>query len=102
MEEIREEIRASQYLQATTTEINSIHVQDSKQGGILVLVLGYFVYADAPKVHFVQTFLLDKQSDPYPGYFVLNDILRYISGQPECSEAQAQSQGELPPPSLPP
>jgi len=100
MEEIREEIRSAEPMQATRTEINSFHCQESKQGGILVTVLGYFVYADSPKVHFVQIFFLDKQSDPQPGYFVLNDTLRYISGQPEESDKQADFFS--PPPRLPP
>jgi len=75
---------------------------ESKQGGILVLVLGYFVWSDSPeKTHFTQVFFLDKQADPYAGYFVQNDILRYVTGKAEHSELQAQLQTD-PPPLLPP
>jgi len=102
VEEIREDIQASAHLGAARTEINCIQSLESKQGGIMVLVLGYFVYTDSSKVHFSQVFFLDKQTDPYPGYFVLNDILRYVSGSPEHSEVQAHLQTDLPPPLLPP
>lgn len=102
VEEIREDIQASAHLGASRTEINCIQSLESKQGGIMVLVLGYFVYTDSAKVHFSQVFFLDKQTDPYPGYFVLNDILRYVSGSPEHSELQAHVQTDLPPPLLPP
>lgn len=96
VEEIREEIRSSAYSGASKTEINCIQSMESKQGGILVQVLGYLVYSESPeKIHFTQVFFLDKQTDPYPGYFVQNDILRYVTGKAEHSEFQA-------PPLLPP
>lgn len=99
--EIREEIRASRILGASRAEISLIQSQESKQGGILVMVVGYFVYSDSPqKVHFTQVFFLDKQSDPYPGYFVQNDILKYDTVGAETTQAQPQT--ELPPPLLPP
>lgn len=96
VEEIREEIRSSAYSGASKTEINCIQSMESKQGGILVQVLGYLVYSESSeKIHFTQVFFLDKQTDPYPGYFVQNDILRYVTGKAEHSEFQA-------PPLLPP
>jgi len=100
VEEIREEIRSSAYSGASKTEINCIQSMESKQGGILVQVLGYLVYSDSPeKIHFTQVFFLDKQTDPYPGYFVQNDILRYVTGKAEHSEFQAPP---LSPPPQPP
>lgn len=102
IEEIREEIRTSSGLSASRTEINCIQSQESKQGGILVLVLGYFVYADSRKVHFSQVFFLTEQTEPCLGYFVLNDILRYVTGKPENSGQQADSASPLLPPAQPP
>lgn len=82
----------------SSVEINCIQSQESKQGGILVMVLGFLVYDNSEPVHFTQVFFLDKQTEPYAGYFVQNDILRYVTGKGEPSDAQAES----PPPLLPP
>jgi len=101
VEEIRQDIQASFPSGASRAEINCIQSLESKQGGIMVLVLGYFVYSDSSKVHFSQVFFLDKQTEPYAGYFVQNDILRYVTGKGEPSDAQAESPPLLPPPQPP-
>jgi len=55
-----------------------IDSQASRQGGLLVLVTGQLVTYDGYIQHFTQSFLLDKQELPTPGYFILCDFLRYV------------------------
>jgi len=63
---------------ASKTEILGMDSQDSLQGGVLVLVTGYLeIEGTDLRQHFTQSFFLDKQTEPYEGYFVLNDILRF-------------------------
>lgn len=57
-------------------EIISIDAQDSFNLGVQVLVTGYLIGKDNNKKHFAQTFFLAPQERG--GYFVLNDIFRYI------------------------
>jgi len=60
-------------------EIIGIDSQESRQGGVLVLVTGYLIVTGTHITqHFTQSFFLDKQTQPYEGYFVLNDILRHL------------------------
>ncbi|KAL1413477.1 hypothetical protein Q8F55_001251 [Vanrija albida] len=55
--------------------INSIDSQSSAGGGILIQVLGEMSNANKPWRKFAQTFFLAEQPN---GYFVLNDIFRYL------------------------
>ncbi|VVA98412.1 unnamed protein product [Arabis nemorensis] len=56
-------------------EIATVDTQESYGGGVLVLVTGYLTGRDSVRRTFTQTFLLAPQET---GYFVLNDMLRYI------------------------
>ncbi|KAL4369161.1 hypothetical protein GQ457_05G003950 [Hibiscus cannabinus] len=56
-------------------EITSVDAQDSHSGGVLVLVTGYLIGKDKLERKFTQTFFLAPQDK---GYFVLNDIFRYV------------------------
>ncbi|KAK8674365.1 hypothetical protein V6N13_112657 [Hibiscus sabdariffa] len=58
-----------------TAEITSVDAQDSHNGGVLVLVTGYLTGKDKLKRKFTQTFFLAPQDK---GYFVLNDMFRFI------------------------
>ncbi|WOO77117.1 Putative G3BP-like protein [Vanrija pseudolonga] len=69
--------------------INSIDSQSSAGGGILIQVLGEMSNANKPWRKFAQTFFLAEQPN---GYFVLNDIFRYLKEdtdeeEPEVEEA---------------
>ncbi|GMI69220.1 hypothetical protein like AT3G25150 [Hibiscus trionum] len=74
MQAINEKILALGYGEFTA-EIISIDAQDSHDGGVLVLVTGYLTAKDKLKRKFTQTFFLAPQDK---GYFVLNDIFRYV------------------------
>eukprot|EP00446_Apocalathium_sp_SHHI-4_P005095 CAMPEP_0177193078 /NCGR_PEP_ID=MMETSP0367-20130122/22245_1 /TAXON_ID=447022 ORGANISM="Scrippsiella hangoei-like, Strain SHHI-4" /NCGR_SAMPLE_ID=MMETSP0367 /ASSEMBLY_ACC=CAM_ASM_000362 /LENGTH=542 /DNA_ID=CAMNT_0018640929 /DNA_START=37 /DNA_END=1665 /DNA_ORIENTATION=- len=61
-------------------ELLHVECQESRHGGVLVCVTGCLTYTQSSeRQHFTQALFLDRQSEPYDGYFVLNDILRYIS-----------------------
>lgn len=60
-------------------EVICIDSQGSRRGAVIVLVTGYLMVVGTSIVqHFTQSFFLDRQSLPYEGYFVLNDILRFL------------------------
>ncbi|KAK1388003.1 Nuclear transport factor 2 (NTF2) family protein with RNA binding (RRM-RBD-RNP motifs) domain [Heracleum sosnowskyi] len=56
-------------------EIETVDAQDSYKAGVIVIVTGSVIGADNVKRKFSQTFFLAPQEK---GYFVLNDILRYV------------------------
>ena len=56
-------------------EITTVDAQDSHNGGVLVLVTGYLTGKDKVKRKFTQSFFLAPQDK---GYFVLNDVFRYV------------------------
>ncbi|KAK8491491.1 hypothetical protein V6N11_059416 [Hibiscus sabdariffa] len=58
-----------------TAEITTVDAQDSHNGGVLVLVTGHLTGNDKVKQKFTQSFFLAPQDK---GYFVLNDVFRYI------------------------
>eukprot|EP00449_Zooxanthella_nutricula_P005401 CAMPEP_0198510368 /NCGR_PEP_ID=MMETSP1462-20131121/14139_1 /TAXON_ID=1333877 /ORGANISM="Brandtodinium nutriculum, Strain RCC3387" /LENGTH=176 /DNA_ID=CAMNT_0044239697 /DNA_START=84 /DNA_END=611 /DNA_ORIENTATION=- len=83
---------------ACRVEISSVESQESMQGGVLVLVTGYLTFAGTQeRQRFTQTFFLHPQSDPYDGYFVLNDILRYVG----ADGAEKQPARQAPQPQAP-
>jgi hypothetical protein len=55
--------------------LSVVDCQASQSGGIIVVVVGYLSNNGENPRKFVQTFFLAEQSK---GYFVLNDIFRYI------------------------
>uniref|UniRef100_A0A1J3DU21 Putative G3BP-like protein n=1 Tax=Noccaea caerulescens TaxID=107243 RepID=A0A1J3DU21_NOCCA len=59
----------------TGAEIANVDTQESYGGGVLVLVTGYLTGRDGVRRLFTQTFFLAPQET---GYFVLNDMFRYI------------------------
>ncbi|XP_009614847.1 nuclear transport factor 2-like isoform X3 [Nicotiana tomentosiformis] len=56
-------------------EIKSVDAQESFNGGVHVLVTGYLTGKDNLILNFCQTFFLAPQDR---GYFVLNDMFRYV------------------------
>ncbi|GFP93492.1 putative g3bp-like protein, partial [Phtheirospermum japonicum] len=60
-------------------EIKSVDAQESFNGGVDVLVTGYLTGKDNTVRTFAQSFFLAPQDK---GYFVLNDIFRYVDSAP--------------------
>ena len=56
-------------------EIKTVDAQESLNSGVLVLVTGYLTGKDNVRRNFTQSFFLATQDK---GYFVLNDMLRYV------------------------
>lgn len=85
--------------------ISNVDSQSSAEGGILVQVIGEMSNANGPWRKFAQTFFLAGQHN---GYFVLNDICRYIKEEgDEGTEAfvpprAESSTAEVPASALPP
>lgn len=73
-QEIHERITKIGYDQCKVY-INSIDSQSSANGGVIIQVLGEMSNAGGPYRKFAQTFFLAQQPN---GYFVLNDIFRYL------------------------
>jgi len=60
-------------------EITGFQFQDLQQGQVLVHITGYIILLGRSMTqHFTQSLLLKEQVKPLPGYFVLNDFLRYM------------------------
>ncbi|BGP15599.1 hypothetical protein JCM10213_004116 [Rhodosporidiobolus nylandii] len=64
--------------------ISNVDSQSSADGGIIVQVIGEMSNANGPWRKFAQTFFLAEQPS---GYFVLNDICRYIKEEGDETEA---------------
>ncbi|CAK9258940.1 unnamed protein product [Sphagnum jensenii] len=60
-------------------EIKTVDSQDSLMGGVLVMVSGSLSNQSTGKRNFTQSFFLAPQEK---GYFVLNDIFRYVDEAP--------------------
>lgn len=67
-------------------EIKSVDSQESLNGGVNVLVTGYLTGKDNVLQNFTQSFFLAPQDK---GYFVLNDIFRYIENAKHHEEGHA-------------
>ncbi|KAG8485330.1 hypothetical protein CXB51_021719 [Gossypium anomalum] len=66
-------------------EITTVDAQDSHNGGVIVLVTGHLTGKDKVKRKFTQSFFLAPQDK---GYFVLNDVFRYIDEAKHQSGSQ--------------
>ncbi|WWC69525.1 uncharacterized protein I206_103467 [Kwoniella pini CBS 10737] len=73
-QEIHDQITAIGYNECKVY-IHSIDSQSSANGGIIILVIGEMSNNHQPWRKFTQTFFLAEQPN---GYFVLNDIFRYL------------------------
>jgi Nuclear transport factor 2 (NTF2) domain/RNA recognition motif. (a.k.a. RRM, RBD, or RNP domain) len=81
--------------------IHSVDAQSSANGGIIIQVIGEMSNRSEPWKKFVQTFFLAEQPN---GYFVLNDIFRFLKeepvesdeGEPEQATADAEQVSEPP------
>lgn len=73
MQEIDDKIMASDY-KDWSVDFKYVDDQYSKDGGVMVAVMGVLTGKDNKKKNFNQTFFLATQER---GFFVLNDIFRY-------------------------
>ncbi|KAH9605585.1 hypothetical protein KSS87_000412 [Heliosperma pusillum] len=82
MDAINEKIKFYGSLKA---DIKCVDAQESYNGGVIVLVTGSMVNKDDSRRGFTQTFFLAPQDK---GYYVLNDILRYVEDNLDVNEDQ--------------
>ncbi|KAI7735703.1 hypothetical protein M8C21_032263 [Ambrosia artemisiifolia] len=75
-------------------EIRTVDAQESMDGGVSVLVTGYLTGKDNILQNFVQSFFLARQDK---GYFVLNDMFRYVGNANHHGEDHAASEDVLAP-----
>ncbi|XVF72291.1 hypothetical protein PTKIN_Ptkin12aG0108400 [Pterospermum kingtungense] len=94
MQAINEKILSLGYGEFTA-EITTVDAQDSHNGGVLVLVTGYLAGKDKVKRKFTQSFFLAPQDK---GYFVLNDVFRYVDDAKHQSGSQDSVHNIVAPP----
>ncbi|KAF2476191.1 uncharacterized protein BDR25DRAFT_64334 [Lindgomyces ingoldianus] len=72
----------------TKVRVTNVDSQGS-DANIVIQVIGEISNKGQPHKRFVQTFVLAEQTN---GYFVLNDIFRYLAEEPEEEEEQLQQE----------
>lgn len=70
------------------SEIKTVDAQESYNNGVLVLVTGYLTGKDNIKKNFTQSFLAPQDK----GYFVLNDVFRYVDEADQQQQQQPENQ----------
>ncbi|KAM1483558.1 hypothetical protein ACFX15_034801 [Malus domestica] len=96
MEEINKKILDYGELSAN---IKTVDAQESYNGGVFVLVTGYLTGKDLLRKTFTQSFFLAPQD---VGYFVLNDVFRYVEdSNPENEDNGLVVDVEVEPPITP-
>lgn len=93
MQAINEKILSLDYIKFRA-ELKTVDAQESFSGGVIVLVTGYLSGEDSIKRSFTQTFFLAPQEK---GYFVLNDMFRYMDDVEHHGGNQALVNGATPP-----
>ncbi|KAJ0740151.1 putative Ras GTPase-activating protein-binding protein [Helianthus annuus] len=73
-------------------EIRTVDAQESMNGGVSVLVTGYLTGKDDIPQNFTQSFFLAPQDK---GYFVLNDMFRYVENANHHGEDHASDEDVL-------
>ncbi|KAF2022046.1 hypothetical protein BU24DRAFT_36404 [Aaosphaeria arxii CBS 175.79] len=84
---INDRIKELDY-QDTKVRVTNVDSQSS-DANIVIQVIGEISNKGQPHKRFVQTFVLAEQTN---GYFVLNDIFRYLAEEPEEEEEQVQQE----------
>jgi hypothetical protein len=98
MQEIHDKVMSLDYSDFKA-EIKTVDSQESLMGGVLVMVSGSLSTKSTGKRNFTQTFFLAPQEK---GYFVLNDIFRYLDEAPLVSKpAPSLPNGVAEPPVAP-
>jgi len=91
-QEIHDRILALDF-QDCRVYVSNVDSQSSAEGGIIVQVLGEISNKNQPWRKFAQTFFLAEQTN---GYFVLNDIFRYLK-EDEHEDEESATSSSLPP-----
>ena len=73
--------------------IHSVDAQSSADGGIIIQVIGEMSNQGEPWRKFVQTFFLAEQPN---GYFVLNDIFRFLKEETVEYEPTDETESSVP------
>ncbi|KAL2932648.1 putative G3BP-like protein [Bienertia sinuspersici] len=76
-------------------DIKFVDAQESSNGGVIVLVTGYMINADESRRGFTQSFFLAPQDN---GFFVLNDLFRYVENDFHQTEVQDSGVAPTTPP----
>lgn len=76
-----------------SAEITTVDAQESYNGGVLVLVTGYLSGKDNLRRKFTQSFFLAPQDK---GYFVLNDVFRYVDDANYVRDLASTNDVEVP------
>ena len=84
-------------IQDCKVRVSNVDSQESYRN-LVVQVIGEMSNKAAPHRKFVQTFVLAEQPN---GYFVLNDIFRYINEEEEEIEPEPLAESETPAPAVP-
>ncbi|XP_030449451.1 nuclear transport factor 2-like isoform X2 [Syzygium oleosum] len=92
LQEINEKILSLNY-EKYKIEILTADAQASYKGGVQVLVTGCLMGEDDIRRIFTQSFFLAPQDNG--GYFVLNDIFRYVEGESPSPVSPAEKHEEL-------
>jgi hypothetical protein len=81
-------------------EIRTVDSQESLGGGVTVLVTGHLTGHDGVRREFSQSFFLAPQEK---GYFVFNDMFRFVADGPSLAATAAQPEVDaaLPPVAAP-
>lgn len=72
--------------------VSNVDSQSSAAGGIIIQVLGEMSNKNGPWRKFAQTFFLAEQPN---GYFVLNDIFRYLKDEEETEEQAEEIEDDV-------
>ncbi|MQL95759.1 hypothetical protein Taro_028432 [Colocasia esculenta] len=97
MEAINEKILSLEYSEYKS-EIKTVDAQESYNNGVFVLVTGYLTGKDNVKKNFTQSFFLAPQDK---GYFVLNDVFRYVDEADQQQQQQPENQVSTDVPEVP-
>ncbi|XP_062219086.1 nuclear transport factor 2-like [Phragmites australis] len=89
MEAIGEKIMGMDVVKA---EIRTVDSQASLGGGFTVLVTGHLTGRDGVRREFSQSFFLAPQEK---GYFVLNDMFRFVSDGPAPAAVEVQTEADV-------
>lgn len=77
---IKKVLETLSYGDFKSAEITNYDIQESLNGSFLLVVTGFFTLNEIHRRKFTQTFFLAPQEN---GYFVLNDIFRFVN-EPEA------------------
>ncbi|XP_020407264.1 nuclear transport factor 2 isoform X1 [Zea mays] len=88
MEAIGEKIME---MDVSKAEIRTVDSQESLGGGVTVLVTGHLTGRDGVRREFSQSFFLAPQEK---GYFVLNDMFRFVGEIPAPTAVEAQPEAD--------